>query len=189
MILIFCKALPLSTHEFFITYFHVLSVIRGRSSAKNIGQWLLQLANDSGGRESRKELAHGVHNPRTTGSISKVCKWRERLGIKGINGWELAKYIIYGSHRVPSCLPWPYGEAAAAHVGAADHGSSQRLEPLAVSGSHSIPYHGPPCTCEGSPGNCLCPAGRSGGYKDWWYQRLEMKAGSCMKKHNCGQYD
>lgn len=62
-------------------------------------------------------------------------------------------------------LPLPFAAVAAAHVGAADRGFSQKPGPQEVSGSHSTLCHGPPCTCEESAGNLPYPAGR-GGEKD-----------------------
>lgn len=57
-------------------------------------------------------------------------------------------------------MPWPSAIIAAARAGAAGRGSSQRLGPLEVSGSHSRLCRGLPCIYGESGGNSLYPAGR-----------------------------
>lgn len=57
-------------------------------------------------------------------------------------------------------MPWLCAAVAAAHAGAAGHGSSQRPGLLEVSGSHNTLCRGPPCICAESAGTLPYPAGR-----------------------------
>lgn len=80
-------------------------------------------------------------------------------------------------------LPWPCAAVAAAHAEAADRGSSQRLGPPEVSGSHNTLCHGPPYTCGESAGNLPYPAGR-GGVEDGLERfTVKVKESSVCKRY------